>query len=376
MLFFVNGTLLTNWLPRIPTVKASLGLSEGALGLALLGVGAGALIGSLAASPLVARWGSRAAALVACVAMSLWLPLLGVASSAVLLGVSLAAVGFADAVMDVAMNAHGVEVQRRYGRSILNGFHGWWSLGSVTGGVSGTLAAAWRVPVAVQLGLVAALLCALALGTSGLLLSSGVDRHMSRSGGRRLRFTRSLALLGGLTLLGAAVEDTPGSWSAVYLREQMGTSPGVAGSAYAVFAVAMTIGRLLGDRLVDRFGAARTVRVGALLAAGGLAGGMAGGSVASAMVGFALTGLGVAPIFPATFGAAADLPDLPSGSGIAAVSLVARGGFLLAPPLVGFAAELAGLRLAVGGVAIVALAAALLAGSTERDTRHLERTRG
>ncbi|MGI8575212.1 MAG: MFS transporter, partial [Egibacteraceae bacterium] len=352
-LFFVNGALLTNWLPRIPAVKASLGLSDGTLGLTLTGVGAGAVIGGLAASALVARFGSRTTAVVSGLVMAALLPFLGLAGSAPVLARVLGGLGLADAIMDVAMNAHAVEVQRLYPRSILNRFHALWSLGSVTGGTLGALAAGLGLAVALHLALVGVALAVLLLAATPLLLPTQTDQDDALP--TFMRPTRALLALGLLTLLGAAIEDTPGSWSAVYLREWLGTSPGVAGSAYVTFTIAMTIGRLLGDRVVDRFGAARTVRVGGLVAAGGLGFGLATGNVAGALAGFALTGLAIAPIFPVTFGAAGNLPGVPPGFGIAVVSLIARLGFLLAPPLVGLGAELTTLPLALGGIALVAL---------------------
>ncbi len=362
ILFGINGALLTNWLPRIPAVKASLGLSEATLGLTLTGVGAGAIIGGLTASVFVARFGSRRTAVGSGLIMAALLPVLGLAGAAPLLWLTLGGLGAADAVMDVAMNAHAIEVQRTYPRSILNRFHALWSLGSVVGGSIGALAAGVGLAVAAHLGLVSVVLAALLLGARPLLLADNPAERMSFRHAWA-RPTTALVALGLLTLLGAAVEDTPGSWSAVYLREWLGTSPGQAGSAFVTFTVAMTIGRLLGDAVVDRFGAERTVRVGGLMACAGLGLGVASGEVGGALVGFALLGLAIAPIFPVTFGAAGNLTGVPPAFGIALVSLIARLGFLVAPPVVGLTAELTSLPVALGGMAVVALGVPALAVS-------------
>lgn len=354
LLFFVNGALFGNWVPRIPAVKDALGLSEGALGLALLGSGLGALGGSVAAGVLVSRLGSRRVALAGALLLSAGLPLPGLAPSWVWLAASLVALGAADAFVDVGMNAHGITVQERYGRSILSGFHGFWSLGAVTGSLAGSLAAGLATPVAVHLAVAGLLLALLTLATAPLLLDADADRDPQRR--QAIVWPgRALGALGLLTLLAAFVEDTPGSWSAVYLTEDLGAAPGIAGLAYAAFAVAMTVARLAGDRVVDRFGPARTARAGALLAAGGIAVGLLIGTPLAAIAGFALVGLGVSTVFPLAFSAAARMADLPAGAAIGMVSLVARFGFLTAPPLVGLLAEVTGLRIALAVVAAAAL---------------------
>ncbi len=360
VLFFVNGALYSNWVPRIPAVKEALSLSDGALGLALLGAGLGALGGSVAGGALVARLGSRRVSLIGGLALAAALSLPGLAPSWAWLAVSLVLLGAADAVIDVGMNAHGVSVQTRYGRSIINAFHAFWSLGAVAGSLTGSLAAALAVPVALHLGVVGVLLGLLMLAAAPLLLHADADRERVRTGPVVTWPSRAVGALGLLTLLAALVEDTPASWSAVYLAEDLGTSPGVAGLGFAAFTVAMTAARLAGDRVVDRLGPARAAGGGTLLAAGGLTAGLLIGTPIAAMAGFALVGLGVATVFPLAFSAAGNLPGLPAGAAIGMVSLLARVGFLIAPPLVGLLAELISLRVALGVIVVAALAIAAL----------------
>lgn len=359
VLFLVNGALYSNWVPRIPAVKDALGLSDGVLGLALLGNGLGALGGSIAAGVLVSRLGSRRVSLAGALLLCASLPLPGVASSWVWLALSLVAIGAADAFVDVGMNAHGITVQARYGRSIISGFHGFWSLGAVSGSLVGSLAAGLEIPVATHLAVAGLLLALLTLATAPLLLSADADRD-PRQREAIAWPSRALGGLGLLTLLAAFVEDTPGSWSAVYMAEDLGTPLGVAGLAYAAHAIAMTVARLAGDRVVDAFGPARTARLGTLLTAAGILVGLLVGTPAAAIAGFALVGLGIATIFPLSFAAAARLPGLPAGAAIGMVSLVARVGFLIAPPLIGLLSELVGLRTALSVVALAALTIAAL----------------
>lgn len=359
--FFVNGAAFANWVPRIPQVKGELGLSDGALGGALLGVGLGALAGSVLAGVLVSRYGSRRVTLAASAALCASIPLPALAPAWLALVAALVVVGLVDAVMDVAMNAHGVVVERGYGRSILNGFHAAWSLGAVTGALAGSVAAGAGIRPALHLAGSGLVLGTLALVAGRWLLPTVSDRDRREPGGRLAWPTRGVGLLGLLALCAALLESAPADWSAVYLAEDLGVSPGVAGAAYGAFSVTMLIGRLYGDAVVTRWGPVTTTRTGAALAGAGLACGLALGHPAAAVVGFALVGLGVCAVFPAAFGAAGHLPGLPSGAGIATVSLIARMGFLVGPPMIGAVSELTSLRLALLIPVLAAIAVGLLA---------------
>lgn len=375
-LFFVNGAMFANWVPRIPDVKLGLGLTDGALGLAILGTGAGALLGSLAAGPLATRWGSRGVATTAGVALGALLVLPGIAASWLALALSLLVLGVCDSTMDVAMNADALLVQDGYGRSIVNTFHGLWSIGAVAGSLAGSLAAARQIPVALHLmsaGL--ALAVVVVVARRWLLPSPPPDAAVGATRGTRAERARRRGLvlptgavgaLGVIAVLGAVVEDSPGSWSAVYLRESLGARPGVAGLAFAAFTAAMTVGRLLGDRVTERFGTVRVLRLGTLLGGCGLAVGLLSSSPAVAIAGFGLAGAGVSTLFPFVFAAAGTLPGVPPGGGIGMVSLLARCGFLIAPPTIGLIADASSLRLALGVVVCACGAITLLAGRLNR----------
>ena len=380
-LFFVNGALFANWVPRVPDVKAALGLGEGALGLALLAGGVGGLVGSLIAGPLDTRFGSREVSAFGGILLAALLAAPALAWSwATLAAALLVVVGF-DAVMDVSMNAHAVAVQRGYRRSIVNGFHAMWSIGAVAGSLAGSAAAARGVPVGTHLALAGLVLGSAVVVARHWLLPTVTVQAPPSAGhgmGAAINWTerarrRGLVLpagavgaLGLMALLGAIVEDTPGSWSAVYLRETLGASPGFAGLGFAAFTGAMTVGRLLGDRTVERFGAARVLRTGALMGAVGLAAALALGTPVAGIVGFGLVGIGVSTLFPLAFATAGGLADMPAGGAIGVVSLLARGGFLFAPPVIGVAAEAFGLSVALALVVVACVAVAASAGAVTR----------
>jgi MFS family permease len=173
-----------------------------------------------------------------------------------------------------------------------------------------------------------------------------------------------LAALGALACASSVVEDAGASWAALYSRNELGTSAAVAGFALVALQAAMTVGRLLGDRAVDRFGSVRVVRTGGLMTALGMGVALAAPSLGSTVLGFAVAGLGVATVIPAAMQAADDLPGLPAGTGLTIVSWLMRVGFLVSPPVVGLVADLTSLRVGLlgtvaAGLVMVALSPAL-----------------
>jgi MFS family permease len=246
---------------------------------------------------------------------------------------------------------------------LINGFHAWWSIGGVAGGATSAAAAALHVPLPVHLGVVGGILAAAALVVGRWTLPGPDPGRNDVSAGMTGRRLPILALAGvaALTLMAAVVEDVPGTWGAVYLREEVGTSAGLAALAFAAFTAGMTGGRLVADRAVDRWGHVAVVRTGALIAAVGLSAALLVGNPAAGLIGFGLVGVGASPGFPALFHAAGHRPGVRPADGVALVSWAARAGFLVAPPAVGLFADATSLTWAVGlgvGAALAVLAGA------------------
>jgi MFS family permease len=351
--FFLNAVLYANLVPRLPEVKERLGLSNGSLGAALAALPLGALLAALSSAWLIGRLGSGRVATGGLVLLAAAVAGTAVAPSWPALAAVLLVAGALDAVVDVAQNAHGLRVQRRYDRSILNAFHGVWSIGAVTGGLLGSAAAGLGITLGVHLAGSAVLSAALALlGHRALLPGPDDDDRtpVTHADGRRLRrrdALPALAALGVLAACGAFVEDAGSSWSALYLRGELGAGAATAGLGFVALSVAMTVGRLTGDRVVDRFGQRRVARLGGALIAAGMGGALAFPSLPTALVGFALAGLGVATLVPAVYAAADELPGLPAGLGLTVINWLLRIGFLLSPPLVGVLADASSLRVAL-----------------------------
>lgn len=385
-LFLVNGALIANVLPRLPAIKADLGLTNAALGTAIAAMPVGGVVAGAAAGWLIVRYSSRLVTVGTGVAFGLLLGTIGLAPVWVALAAAFVVLGMLDAVMDAAMNAHGIAVQRSYGRSILHGFHGWWSAGTLLGAGTGAIAAALDVPLALHLAVVGVSLAGASIAVMPFLLRGHeVDATApGRPGGSGLaggaavgsprRAARLLGLLAPFALvgiLGVMLEDAAATWSTIYLTDVLGASVRVAALAVVLYTAGMTLGRLTNDRWIDRWGDTTVARSGALVATLGLVLVVAAGSLAAvplAALGFGLVGLGTSPLFPVMISAAGTVPGVPPGQGVAVVAWLARGGFVIAPTIVGLAADAVGLGAAliiplVAGVTVAVLMGPLLASS-------------
>ncbi len=372
-IFLTNGVLVANWFARIPDVKQRLDLSEGALSLALLSAAIGALLAQPTAGWVISRVGSRivtaSMALLFCAAVVL----LGFARSLPALMLVLGIFGACNGALDVAMNAQAAMVERQYGRSIMNSFHALWSVGGLSGAALGGLAASRGVPLAAHF-LVAAGVAAIVM----LLALRGLVADSGASPGHEPAFAlppRALLPMGVVAFCALVSEGAIGDWGAIYLREGLGSTPGVAATGYAVFALLMAAGRFAGDRLTMRFGAARVVRVSGVLVVGGIALALVSRTPWIAIAGFGLIGAGVSCIFPLIMSAAARTPGLAPGTGIAAMATAGYTGFLIGPPLIGSVAEVASLRgglavLGLFGLIIVLLGTAVTSSSTHPVETH------
>ncbi|QKG26299.1 MFS transporter [Actinomadura verrucosospora] len=377
--FVAHGLLGAAWVARIPQIKEHLGLSAGTMGVALLGAPVGVVAAVRFAGWIVHRWGSRATTIAAGTVGALSLVPLGLSWNLASLICSLVLMGGSLGLMDVAMNAQGVAVERGYGRPLMSGLHGAYSIGTLVAALIGSGAAHAGVPVAVHLSVAAAVLVVLlAAGCRDLLdrsidvlPESGADEPASpaRRGPAARAARWPLIMLGVIGLCSFVGEGAMADWSAIYLRESLGTGPGAAGLGYAGCAIAMTAGRLAGDRVVARFGPVTVLRTGSLVAAAGLALGLLLGNPVAAVSGFTLFGLGVAVVAPVTFSAAGNVPGVPAAAGISRVTGVGYLGLLGGPPVIGFIAQGVGLAWALAVPAALAGLIVLLAPATATAER-------
>ncbi|MFH8576217.1 MFS transporter [Streptomyces zaomyceticus] len=347
--FGINGTALALWVAHVPDIKRDLDLSPLQLGAALLVVAGGALVAMQVAGRLIDRVGSAAVTRISGVLLPLTLVGPAFAPSLMWLAVALALLGAANGLMDVSMNAQAVEVERLYERPIMSAFHAVFSVGGVVGAGLGALLLSLDVSREVSLPVAAVLLVVAAATTGGRLLgkAESADAEDDTEPGAAGRLPLLATLLGCVAFSSMVVEGAAADWGGVHLQETVDADTGVSALAYAAFAVAMTTGRALGDRVVARYGSVSVVRWGGATAVAGLALVVWSGSLVPILLGWLLAGAGVATVVPQIFTAAGNLSSDQSGAALARAATLGYFGFLAGPPLVGWLADLTDLSTAL-----------------------------
>ena len=413
--FLLNGAIFATWAARVPAVKQDLGLGDGQLAIAFLCLNAGAVVGLQLGPVLVSRRGSRGVLRLALPAFAVTLPLLALAWDLAALAAALVVFAVANSLIDVAMNAHGVVVERGYGRPVLSSLHAMYSLGGMVGAALGALAARLELATSGHFLAVAAAVAALSLAANRLLLPSWVDAAApaapraatlagpraattaaprvgaaalppggalgdaargeappgTATGGSGTRRTGALAgwlrgWSGRMVALGALgfglmlAEGSVNDWGAVYLRDAAGSTPGIAAAGVAVFMAAMTAGRLAGDRLAMRLGPVRAFRMGTILGGAGLGGALLAGTPGAGLVVLGLLGAGLSFTLPLALSAAGHLHgDTPAAATVARVSTIGYLGSFAGPGLIGALAGPLGLPVALALPAVLVAGAAL-----------------
>ncbi|WP_372350645.1 MFS transporter [Streptomyces sp. KL116D] len=363
--FALDGFVFAGWVVRIPAIKEQTGASASELGLALLGVSAGAVVTMMLTGRLCRRFGSHAVTVGCGVLLPLTVALPPLTHTPLALGLVLLVFGAAYGGINVAMNSAAVDLVAALRRPVMPSFHAAFSLGGMVGSGLGGLVAGHLSPTRHLLAITVIGLVVTAATGPALL------RHPSpRPPGQiRTRQPRGLdrgvrglvVVLGLIALCTAYGEGALADWSALHMEQDLGARPGVAAASYACFAFAMTIGRLSGTALLERLGRTRTLVFGGATGAAGMLLGSLAPWAWLALVGFAVTGLGLANIFPVAVERAGALAG---PTGVAAASTLGYGGMLLGPPAIGFMADWFSLPTALTSVALLAAVAATIAFAT------------
>ena len=357
--FFLTGAGTANWAVRIPAVQGALGLSDGRLGMALLGVSAGAIVAMPIAGRLVAQRGSRPVTAGAAVAFALALMLPALASTFAALIAALVVLGLANGVLDVAMNAQAAAVQKHYRQPIMGRIHAFYSLGGLVGAVIGGRIASFGVGPAPHLAVVG-----LVIGIGACTAVSGMlPAHTDAAPGHQfvagqMRALRVMSVLAFCVLFG---EGAMMNWSAVYLRNVIRTGPGMAAAGFASFSLLMATGRFVGDTLTSRLGPERLTRIGGTIAVLGVVVVLAVPHPVAVILGFGAVGAGLSIIFPIVLAASARTPGVVPGAAIAMVSMCGYAGLLAGPPLIGAVANAFTLRGGLGLEAVTSIGVVVLA---------------
>ena len=357
--FVVNGAAIGTWVAHIPWVQERFDLSKSAMGLVIVAMAAAVILALPIAGQAIVRHGSERIVWVGGIGMALATTLPVLAPHPVLVALGLLVLGGASATMDVAMNTHGVKVEKDLGRPIMSSLHAGWAFGGMAGAAFAALCAALGADPRVTVAVASVLLLGL-LVASASRIGHGSAAEREETPGFTVP-SRGVVLLAVLCLLVMVTEGAMADWGGLYLRQDLGASAALAALAYSFFTAGMTVGRVVGDRVNHRIGPVALLRWGALLTGVPLGAMLLIGEPATALIGLFLVGLGVANGVPLMFSAAGRQPDMAPGPGIAAVSSMGSLGFLAGPPVIGVLADAISLpwalaTLILGGVVVLALA--------------------
>ncbi len=352
--FFITGVGNSVWAALVPFAKARAGVSDGALGLLLLCLGIGSIVTMPVSGALAARFGCRRVMIVAALLVAASLPCLAILSSLPSLVPALMIFGAGIGAMDVAMNIQAIIVERASGRAMMSGFHGLFSLGGIAGaGGMVALLSAGASPLSAASCVSLGILLAFAAAVAHLL------PHGAANDGPAFAIPRGIVLvIGMLCFVMFLAEGAVLDWSAVFLTTIRHMATSLAGLGYAAFATTMTIGRLAGDRIVERLGRRRVVLLGGLCAAAGFVIATAIPSWPVALLGYALVGVGCANIVPVLFSAVGRQDVMAENVAVPAITTLGYAGILAGPAGIGVIAHLTNLP-----AAFLVLAAMLVAVS-------------
>jgi predicted MFS family arabinose efflux permease len=365
LIFLVCGLGVASWAPMVPYAKDRLGLHEGHLGILLLFMGGGALIMMPLAGWLSNRYGNRVIMGAAGLLLGILLPLLLLISSPVAMAAALLLFGAGAGAIDVAMNAHGVQVQNRYGKPIMSSLHGLFSVGGLIGSLGlGFLVKLGLQPLHAAIG-IGLLLIIITVSQYRKLFNNATERAIiqqfnqpkeeHQQSSRYQWLHGSVLFLGFMCFASFLSEGAMLDWSAVYLRDVKKVPQEFSGIGYAAFSVAMAVMRLLGDGIVERWKSKTVVIAGSLLAAAGLAISILSPSIYLVLSGYILLGIGAANIVPIFFSAGGRLPGIPSTVSIPVITTIGYTGSLAGPALLGFIAHHFSLDMAFGLTALLML---------------------
>lgn len=354
LVFLVCGLGLSSWATMVPFAKERLALNDASLGLLLLLLGAGAITMMPLGSIFIQRYGSRIVMLVSGIFIALCLPFLLMISNSVLMGMVLFAFGASIGIIDIAMNAYAVQLQKLYNKPIMSSIHGLFSVGGLLGSIGlGFLIQAGLSPIAAEVSI--AILLLLTVGWQYKYLLEGKVETQVKSGSSFSWLRKSVVFLGILCLIVFLAEGAMLDWSAVFLKENRGVAIEWAGIGYAAFSIAMAIMRLVGDRIVSRLNARKVVVFGSLLSAFGLLLAVLTPWLLTALAGFILLGIGAANIVPIFFSDGGRIKGVSAAVAIPAITTLGYAGQLVGPAALGYIAKQFSLPIAIGFTGILML---------------------
>lgn len=335
--FFAAGFGIASWAPLVPFVKMQVGLNDAQLGLVLLCLGIGSVIAMPLTGWLSARYGSKPMIVLGGLGFGALFPFLAFTADGILIALILLGLGASLGTLDVSMNIHAVEVEKLAGKPIMSSFHALYSAGGIfgSGGVTFLLSQGFTPA-----------LCAVTTGSVTLAAICVAWPRLLSARGTPVSFVAPHGVVVVLALLGATmflVEGALLDWSALLLIEMNLSQTSQGGLGFVLFSIAMTIGRLTGDRVVTHFGNQKVLVYSGLITLFGFALLLLAPNLIQALAGFVFIGFGSANLVPVLFRLAGQQVLMPPALAIAAVTTVGYAGILLGPALIGFVSQMTNL---------------------------------
>lgn len=357
--FFMAGLCFASWASRIPDIKLKLGLSDAGLGAVLLALPSGLMLSLPLSGWAVTRFSSKTMVTIAAVGYPLILILIGAVTATWQLAAVLFFFGIFGNLYNISANTQAVGVESLYQRSIMATFHGIWSLAGFSGAAIGTFLIAQGIAPLHHFLLICIASLVVVLLAQGYILPS--DTQPENKQPLFAKPDASILKLGLIAFGCLVCEGTMFDWSGVYFQNVVQAPKEMVTLGYTVFMATMATGRFLGDRLVTRFGIQRMLQASGVIISSGLAIAVLFPTIVSATMGFFLVGLGVSSVVPLVYSAAGKSKTMSPGVALAAVSTIGFLGFLIGPPLIGFIAELSGLRWSFTIIAIIGFSTTIMA---------------
>ncbi|MCF8246368.1 MAG: MFS transporter [Saprospiraceae bacterium] len=371
LLFGFFGLLFGTWAALIPFIKQKFGLDEAQLGLLLLCLPGGITLMNPLSVPILHKLGAVRSAIIALPLAAALFILPFAMPNVWLTGASLFLAGSIFSMVNVSMNTCASQIEQRLDLRIMSTCHGLWSTGAMVGSALASVATGWGLIPLVYVALVFVVETIAVLFLKNGLAGVPDEPHPATEGVKTpsgfIFPNKALWVLVAISLGTNLTEGTLSDWSAVYLREVVGSPEAIAGWGFSAYAFFMASGRFLGDALIGRFGSKPVLQMGGLVAAAGLLLAVFFQNTPTVLVGFAMVGAGVSLGAPILYAAAAKVPGMAKGAGLATMNTFAMIGFLGGPAVIGFVAKAFSLPAAFGLVACSALFWAWRAGKMEEN---------
>lgn len=361
---------------RMPALKNMTGATEGELGIILLCFGLSALIGLAFAPRLIAKISAKTTLLASSLACMVFVVLVSFSSSVWFFGIAMALLGICMGLCDVTMNVQGVEVERAYKKSSMNILHAGYNIGAAAAACAGSIFAATNFGVWVNFVLPVAIMAGMLWWAEPRLVTENLEKPersessplVSVEPKKRLPF---LVWVCGLLCVCCYVsEGSVGEWGSLFLHQEKAAPESIAALVFAGFSICSLMCRLVADRLRNNFGDFLVSTAGATLALAGMLTVLSSSSWSICLIGYAMMGLGQAPIVPIAFSRAGAIKGVSTARATSLVSLLAYAGLLFAPPAFGLSAEHFGLHTALCAVPVHLTITVLLAFLLGRLIKH------